>query len=175
MMVRLVALLVCALAAPALAAPTSWKPPPTKAPTSTYKPSWKERFLERRETHWRKPAGDLFPKPATKPPPPPTIMPPTEQPGAKQPPVADPDQRRRVRALVKEQSPPFAATGGFGKRVRRATSHERIAWEKRAGKLKVAAAGEPKLDRPRAHVGKRGFRKVAPKHQPPRPTFRRAR
>ncbi len=177
------------LGAQALAAPFT-APPPSYAKVA----SWKQRFLERRDSQWRKPAGEMFPRlaaerqerlPITKP----LVQPPP----AKNITANNTDPRIRVQAKVAtaDKNAPFDNTAGFGKHIRRSTSLDRITWEKRAGKLArrvamVFKAGKAKRQallgsaegsrssRPKVFRanGKPTFRAVKPR---PAPVFRRPR
>lgn len=179
-----------ALATPALAAPYGGAPPPSYGKVA----SWKQRFLERRDSQWQKPAGELFARPRTESLQKLTISKPLVEPPAKTLTgnTADPKVRVQAKVATADQLAPFDNTAGFGKNIRRSGSLHRIGWEKRAGKLarKIAMvfkAGKAKrqplgatVDGPRGNgrpkvfraAGRPTFRAVKPR---PAPVFRRVR
>jgi hypothetical protein len=178
-----------------LAGGSAYAGPYDKAPPAGFYgkiASWKQRFLERRETQWQKPAGELFAKPRaeslqkltiTKP----VVEPPTKNLAGTS---ADPKVRVQAKVATADKVAPFDNSAGFGKHIRRSGSLHRIGWEKRAGKLarKIAmvfkaAKGKRQLDpvdgprgngRPKVFRanGRPTFRAVKPR---PAPVFRRVR
>jgi hypothetical protein len=134
MRTSLAILILLGAASPALAAPWSGGPSPSYGKVA----SWKQRFFERRDTQWQKPAGDLFPSRKVQTSQKLSIVKPT----VNEPPArgitattSNPQVRTQVRVATADQKAPFDNTAGFGKNVRRSTALHRITWEKRIGKL----------------------------------------